>query len=42
MAEFTDEELEELINQTLSDNDMNNDGCIDYYEFSQSQKDAHF
>ena len=38
-VELTDEELEELINQILSDDDMNNDGYIDYYEFSQSQKD---
>ena len=38
--EVTDEELEELINQILSDDDMNNDGYIDYYEFSQSQKDG--
>ena len=38
-VELTDEELEELINQILSDDDMNNDGYIDYYEFSLSQKD---
>ena len=39
-VELSDEELEELINQILSDDDMNNDGYIDYYEFSQSQKDS--
>lgn len=39
-VELSDEELEDLINQILKDDDLNNDGYIDYYEFSHAQKDT--
>ena len=37
-VEISDEELENLIDQILKDDDINNDGYVDYFEFVQAQK----
>ena len=36
--ELSDTELKSLIDSILGDDDLNNDGYIDYYEFTQAQR----
>jgi len=37
-ATLSDEQLAQIVDQVLSDDDINNDGYVDYYEFSRAQK----
>ena len=37
--EISDDELKNLIDSILRDDDLNDDGYIDYYEFVQAQRD---
>lgn len=37
-VEMTDEELSDLIKQILKDDDANDDGYIDFYEFVTAQR----
>ncbi len=37
-VDVSDQELEDLITQILKDDDLNNDGYVDYFEFVQAQK----
>lgn len=37
-VDISDEELENLIVQILKDDDLNDDGYVDYYEFVTAQK----
>ena len=39
-VDISDEELENLINQILGDDDMNDDGYVDYYEFVNAQRNV--
>ena len=36
--EYTEEELASMVDQILEEDDLNNDGFIDYPEFIESQK----
>ena len=38
--DLSDDELEMLINQILKDDDLNDDGYVDYYEFVKAQRRA--
>ena len=35
---LSDEQLAQIVDQVLSDDDINNDGYVDYYEFARAQK----
>jgi len=35
---LSDEQLAQIVDQVLRDDDMNNDGYVDYYEFVRAQK----
>ena len=37
-VDIGDEELKNLIQQILKDDDLNDDGYVDYYEFVKSQR----
>lgn len=37
-VDISDADLESLINQILKDDDMNDDGYVDYYEFLNAQR----
>lgn len=39
-VDISDEEFENLINEILKDDDLNNDGYVDYYEFVKAQRRA--
>jgi Ca2+-binding EF-hand superfamily protein len=37
-VDISDEELSSLIEQILKDDDLNNDGYVDFYEFTKAQR----
>ena len=37
-VDVSDEELANLVKQVLKDDDLNDDGYVDYYEFVRSQR----